>query len=166
MTLHWSLHEKKSYNFLSLNDNLFALQFKVIDSWKTYYSLKDILLRLNASKSLIERLHATIVFVYFGYIYTIVGILPHSKILSLQNKMSTMTSSTLCSQQKVLDWENVSGFTRSSFREVILYTSATARWSGPTLNSINAKSQTSANKSWKHEVRITLWVSSLWVCSK
>ena len=73
---------------------------------------------------------------------------------------------TLLTKQKVLDWEHFSGFTRSSFREVILYTSATARWSGPTLNSINAKSQTSANKSWKHEVRITLWVSSLWVCSK
>ena len=147
MTLHWSLHQQEILYFLSLKDNLFALQFKVIDSCKTYDSLKDILLRLNASKSLIEQLRATVFFVYFGYIYTNVGILPHSKILSfqkywvqwlLQHSAHTKRSSWL---------RKISGFTRSRFREVILYTSATARRSGPTLNSIHAKSQTSANKS-------------------
>ena len=65
----------------------------------------------------------------------------------------------------VIDWETLTGCTRSSFQEVILYTSATATSSSTTLNSINAKSQTIANKSWKHEIRITLWVSSLWVSS-
>ena len=69
----------------------------------------------------------------------------------------------LTTQQK--SWLFYSGFTRPSFQEVIPYPSATARSSGPPLNSIHAKSQTSAHKSGKHEVRITLWVSALWVCS-
>ena len=122
MTLHWSLHEKKPYNFSSLNDNLFALQFKVIDSWKTYDSLKDILLRLNASKSLIERLHATIVFVYFGYIYTIVGILPHSKILSLQKDWVQWLLQHSAHQTKTFLTENISLVSRVQVSETWFFT--------------------------------------------
>ena len=77
------------------------------------------------------------------------------------------TSWNICSPKRkyVLDWETLTGCTRLSFQEVILYTSTTATSSSATLNSINAKSQTIANKSWKHEIRITLWMSTLWVCS-
>ena len=122
MTLHWSLHEKKPYNFLSLNDNLFALQLKVIDSWKTFDSLKDILLRLNASKSLIERLHATIVFVYFGYIYTIVGILPHSKILSLQKDWVQWLLQHSAHNKKTFLTENISLASRVQVSEKWFFT--------------------------------------------
>ena len=61
--------------------------------------------------------------------------------------LDTITSSRICSPNKKSLAEKIPGFMHSSFREVILYTSATARSSGQTLNSINAKPQTSANKS-------------------
>ena len=89
------------------------------------------------------------------------------KNLIFAKRLKTITSWKICSPKTkyVLDWETLTGCTRSSFQTVILYASATATSSSATLNSINAKSETIANKSWKHEIRNTRWVSSLWVSS-
>ena len=128
-------------------------------------SLKDILflLRLHASNILKE---FTQYFVYIQLIINMCGTTSSLNDLIFAKQLNTIKCWKICSQHKqFLDLHVFSGFTRPNFQEVIPYTSATARSSDPILNSTSAKSQTSANKSSKHEINFPLWVSSPWVCS-